>query len=90
MFDMIGYALKAGVNILAGPSGADGMACLEVRDPRDGFAEKTLVPAESDDAFLQGELDRLVAVIGRRKAGYYSARQKSHELREREKLFRGE
>ena len=96
MFDFISYSRDSGFEIKILPPSLGILIHLELRDPDTGYFERRAITdreassCSNIDRYTGQVLDQMAARIGARKAKEYANRHASNQLREREKLFRGE
>jgi len=96
MYDFLSFVRDTGVEVTILPPGEGVLICLEVREAEHGFCERRAITDSEAascgniDIYTGQVLDQMAARIGARKAKLYANRHASNQLREREKLFRGE
>ena len=96
MFDFISYVRDSGIEITLLPPKDGVLIRLEVRDPQTGYYERREISDKEAaqciniDRYTGQVLDQMAARIGARKAKEYANRHASNQLRDHEKLFRGE
>jgi len=96
MFDFLSYVRDTGVEVKIIPPREGVLICLEVRELEHNYSERCEITddqakrCENIDSYTGRILDRMVANIGKKKAKEYAARHHGQQMREREKIFKGE